>query len=259
MTAWLQPVREALDQAPVPRIFFCRDDDVGWEDERLFALLEVFAEYNVPVDLAIIPAALTPTLAQRLLARLAAAPGSLAVHQHGLAHQNHAHTGRKCEFGENRTIFDQRRDIAAGQQQLRSLLGTLVEPIFTPPWNRCTATTGACLVDLGFQVLSRDASATPLEIDGLREMPVRVDWFASHKGVRLSRPALGRRLAAALNTPGPIGIMFHHAFMDANEQKAARALLHLLATHEQARCSTIVALATEDACRASSGIPHATC
>ena len=39
--------------APVP-VFF-RDDDAGWDDTRLFELLDRFAACSLPVDLAVIP------------------------------------------------------------------------------------------------------------------------------------------------------------------------------------------------------------
>jgi hypothetical protein len=38
---WLDPLRVALDEASGPVDFFVRDDDAGWDDERLFAMLAV--------------------------------------------------------------------------------------------------------------------------------------------------------------------------------------------------------------------------
>ena len=43
MSSWLQPVEAALDAAPAPVPVFFRDDDAGWGDERLLALLDAFA------------------------------------------------------------------------------------------------------------------------------------------------------------------------------------------------------------------------
>ena len=39
-----------------------------------------------------------------------------------------------------------------------------VDPIFTPPWNRCTQATADCLAMLGYRVLSRDATASRLRL-----------------------------------------------------------------------------------------------
>jgi len=62
MTAWLDPLRMQLDACACPVRFFFRDDDVGWDDERLWALLDRFARGATPVDLAVIPAMLTGSL-----------------------------------------------------------------------------------------------------------------------------------------------------------------------------------------------------
>ena len=173
-----------------------------------------------------IPAALHPVLAAELLER---AGPRLRLHQHGFAHVDHERSGRKWEFGPARSRAAQRRDIVAGRERLAELLGDAVDPVFTPPWNRCTATTGHCLAELGFRVLSRESRAPPLGIAGLREVPVHVDW------VRLAPPDAAERLAAAIRSGAPAGVMFHHAEMDAVSRAAASALLALVAAHDRAR------------------------
>ena len=240
MTAWLRPLREALDAAPTPLPFFFRDDDAGWRDDRLAALLDVFASYAVPIDLAAIPLDMTAELADTLVARADRQP--LGIHQHGYAHRNHQREGRKCEFGSDRSAAQQRHDISDGQRRLRELLGPALGPIFTPPWNRCTADTGACLVELGVDVLSRDRTAEPLGLDGLRELPVQVDWFAKRKGVPLGRDAVGEQLAARAGEPAPLGVMLHHAEMDTEDMAAMDELLDLICAHEGARCLSMAAV-----------------
>jgi predicted deacetylase len=237
MSAWLDDLRRALDGATRPVAFFFRDDDAGWADRQLCALLDLFAHRALPVDVAAIPCALTPTLAAELRTRIAAAPDTLAVHQHGFAHFNHEPEGRKCEFGDARSHVLQRRDIELGRRLLRDLHGLPVGRIFTPPWNRCSGVTGECLRRAGFRVLSRDVTAQPLNIAGLHELPVTVDWFARRKGVRLERGALGTLLANAVaKSASPVGIMFHHALMDAEEFRCAGELCALLAAQTNARC-----------------------
>ncbi len=247
MTGWLSPARQALDSAPEPVVLFCRDDDAGWADDRLLALLEVFARYAVPLDLAVIPIALGTDLARVLRVRAEGDPTRVGLHQHGFAHFNHEPDGRKCEFGRRRSAAEQRRDIERGQRRLAELLGPVVQPMFTPPWNRCAPATGRCLLDLAFQVLSRDSTATPLGIPGLGELPVRFDWFARHQGRRLGPMERGRALAAAMLRPGPVGLMFHHAVMDAEEREETVALLDLLAGHPNARCESMWSLAQRSA------------
>jgi hypothetical protein len=163
----------------------------------------------------------------------------IELHQHGYAHVNHEPEGRKCEFGPVRSRARQRLDIARGQQRLRALLGPSVRPIFTPPWNRCTPETAACLVDLGFVALSRDRSAGALGVAGLAELPVSFDWFAKRKGSPLSRDERGDLLAQQIRTATPVGIMLHHAPMDADDLAALRDLLVLLADDRNARVSSM--------------------
>jgi peptidoglycan/xylan/chitin deacetylase (PgdA/CDA1 family) len=221
----LEPLAEALDAAPAPCTFFFRDDDAGWANDRLFALLDLFAAYAVPIDIAVIPAALDPEFATRLRGRRETEPGLLAFHQHGYAHANHEPAGRSCEFGPSRSAAAQRRDIAAGAQRLRRLLGE-TPPIFTPPWNRCTETTGRCLLELGFQVLARDATAAVLGVPELDEIHVSVDW---------ARPVTGEAIADRCRT-GPTGVMLHHALIGSEERRRLERLLTLLAAHENAHC-----------------------
>lgn len=241
MSAWLDPLRRALDAAAEPRVFFFRDDDVGWGDEMLPPLLDLFAEHHLPVDLAVIPMALTVHGAAIVRERAQAPGGRVGVHQHGLFHVNHEPNGRKWEFGAARPASAQRADIAHGQRRLRELLGAIAQPIFTPPWNRCTEATGWALRDLGFRALSRDSTAPTLNIPGLCELPVQVDWLARRKGERLSRVEVGKLLAAR-GGAAPTGVMFHHAVMDATEREAAEELLELLARHDRARCVPMMQL-----------------
>jgi hypothetical protein len=211
---------------------FLRDDDAGWADDRLLVLLDLIAARGLPVDLAVIPEALGTELAGALTKR------PIGLHQHGLAHVNHEPEGvRKHEFGPSRGFAAQRRDIDEGRRRLTELLDGRLQPIFTPPWNRCTADTGRVLAELGFAVLSRESRAEPLGVPGLRELPVSVDW------VRLAPARLDAALAAAILGGGPVGVMFHHAEMDDAEMARAAELLDLLAGHPQARVQPMLEVA----------------
>ena len=211
----------SLDRSIAPVDVFFRDDDAGWEDERLLELIARFAEHGLPLDLAVIPAELREELASALAASHA------GLHQHGYTHTNHQVEGRKCEFGPARDRAAQRADIAAGQACLRELLGERVDPFFTPPWNRCTRDTGEVLVELGFTLLSREHRAEPLGL--LRELPVHLDV------ARLSPSELDERFAARVDAGGPVGVMFHHGVMEPDDMARASELLALLAGDERVR------------------------
>jgi hypothetical protein len=224
-------------------VFFFRDDDAGWASGRLLSLLDLFAGCAVPLDLAVIPAVLDPPLAESLRRRRERGNGLVAFHQHGFAHANHEISGRPCEFGPGRPARAQREDIAAGARRLRALLGETA-PVFTPPWNRCTRTTGRCLIDLGFRALVRDSSAGRLHLDGLHELEVHVDWSRQRDGRRIGRPELGRSLAAACRR-GPTGVMLHHALVGREERQDLERLLALLAAHDNARCVPLGSLVAD--------------
>jgi predicted glycosyltransferase len=229
--AWLDALRKTLDASQTPIRFFFRNDDAGWEDISLFSLLDLFANHHIPLDLAVIPNAISQITAKRL-----SKVSTVSIHQHGYAHLNHEELGRKCEFGASRSQAQQLADITAGKQRLLELFGPNIEPIFTPPWNRCTAITAACLREAGFMVLSRDLTATPFHLQDLLELPVSVDWFAKRKKVPLPPDAIGELLAAAASSPAPVGVMLHHAIMNEEERERLGQLLKLLTSHSQARC-----------------------
>ena len=249
-----------LDEADAPVTFFFRDDDGGWEDARLYALMDLHERHGMPLDLALIPDALSPRVV-RELERRTERSDALGLHQHGRAHLNHESAGRKCEFGTSRKAVDQYTDIESGRNTLADHFGRRVDPIFTPPWNRCTQVTVVSLSALGFRVLSRDRGAEDLNPFGLTELPVDVDWCGvlaaagslSHGG---ALAAMDRGLARAATQAEPVGVMLHHAVMDAESLEVEDALLALLARHPQARCGRMIDLYPQGAARnmtASSG------
>jgi hypothetical protein len=235
-TNWLEPLRKTLDDASAPVSFFFRNDDVGWEDARLFDLLDVFTQYEVPIDLAVIPKSISRQTAGRLRKLVAECPEHISVHQHGFAHVNHEQIGRKCEFGESRSYELQHADIAAGRELLNDLLGSITEPTFTPPWNRCTASTAVALRNEGFTLLSRDVTAKQLATADLMELPVSIDWFGKRKNVRVIPNEIGHALSAAVSAEAPVGVMLHHALVNDEERRLIGELLKLLSSHSQVRC-----------------------
>jgi predicted glycosyltransferase len=240
--AWLEPASRALDDLERPANVFFRDDDGGWGDDRLLRLLDIFGEYGLPLDVAAIPAALTAPLVDELSRRMAGNQGTVRIHQHGYTHTNHEAEGKKCEFGAARDYAAQRSDIENGQRRLAELFGPLSDPIFTPPWNRCTDATVKSLAELRFAVLSRDSHATPFSHHGVFELPITLDWFANKKKVRFSLEEWGNLLAAQLKAGSFIGIMLHHAVMDETEMQALSKVLALLGRHKNVQCHSMRAL-----------------
>jgi hypothetical protein len=215
---FLRNLLDSLDRAPRRIDVFFRDDDAGWGHDRLIQLIDLFGERSLPLDLAVIPAELTPALASELRAR------DVGLHQHGYAHTNHELSGRKHEFGPSRRADLQRADILRGREVLLNLLGDRLDPFFTPPWNRCTRDTARVLAELDYALLSREHRAEPFGL--LPELPVHVDV------ARLAPDELDAHFARLVDDgEGPIGVMFHHAVMEPDDYARADELLGVLAGH----------------------------
>lgn len=240
-SAWLDPLRAALDAAPDPVTWFVRDDDGGWDDARLAALLDTADRHGVPVDVAMIPLATDGRLARTLRARMAGS--RLRVHQHGYGHDNHETEGRKCEFGPARSAGQIADDVRRGRGLLLERFGDDLDPVFTPPWNRSVPELAPALVACGVTVLSRDLTAGRLDHPGLAEVPIAVDWFGGRRGVRWTREELAGHMAEATSGGGPVGLMLHHAVTPPRELAELDALFALLAGHPAVRLRTITEVA----------------
>ena len=241
MSAWLDPMRAALATGETPIAFFMRDDDAGWANSKLYALLDVVEEAGMPIDVAAIPAHLSLDCAVELDRRRKRAPG-LRIHQHGFAHVNHEAEGRKCEFGASRDTLRQQADIRQGKDRLLAYLGP-VDPVFTPPWNRCTQATVAALQREGFRVLSRESHATQLDLGDLADVPVSIDWRRKRDGVRTTPNDTAIAIADQLRDGATqVGLMLHHETLEADDLKSLADLMALMNAHPRVRAANIVEL-----------------
>jgi hypothetical protein len=213
---------DSIRTRTLPLDVFVRDDDAGWAPEELDRLLTVFAAQNIPIDLAVIPAAIDNACAARLLQWQRDHAG-LGLHQHGYAHLNHEPPDcRKSEFGASRPLQRQCADIVAGRDRLASLLGA-TDPIFTPPWNRCEATTACAMETLGFALYSDDGAAHRAGTD-LATLAVTLDWERARRDGCLET-LLAQHIDASVQ---PLGIMLHHAKMDGSARLELAGILELL-------------------------------
>lgn len=197
--------------------------------EALDSMLAVFERHRCPVDLAVIPAALTNENAARLNNWVARHSG-VGLHQHGYAHQNHEPEGaRKCEFGHARPVERQCADIMMGRARLASMLDS-VDPVFTPRWNRCLPETVARLQQLGFVAYSADHK---IDGDGPAMLPVELDWERA-----LRDQNLVEAVEALLSAPQPrAGIMLHHAVMQPQGLDLLDQLLSTISQHPNIACA----------------------
>lgn len=248
----------ALDALPGDLAAFVRDDDGGWADARLMRLLDVCAHSGTPIDLALIPQAMDDRLFAELCRRIDHEGAAIGLHQHGFSHANHEAEGRKCEFGPTRALADQRADLTRGFERLRSALAHRLDPIFTPPWNRCTPATAALLAELGYQALSREHRASPLP--AIPSLDVHLDWSrVSREG---GASGLDQALAQAITRCGlggqPFGLMLHHGAMSEAEFDWLAHWLGQLSQHPRLHWHRMRAWLRPTATRAATPLPGTT-
>lgn len=195
-----------------PRGFFLRDDDAVRPGPQLDRLIALSHRFDLPIALAVIPAAATEALADRL-----ASEERVTVWQHGVDHRNRAAEGeKKCEFPACRDGSEARDALAWGRDRLGALFGARFAPVFVPPWNRFAPTLLPHLTELGFTVLSDFGKLTrEVRAQGLASLPCQLDpvaWRTTRSAVEDA--VLVDQLTGALATDGPVGLLTHHAVHD---------------------------------------------
>lgn len=198
-----------------PTHLFVRDDDIDEDEETLRELLDVSLARGVPINLEVIPGTLTDACARLIADHKRFTPQLVQLDQHGWQHSNHEREGRKCEFGPSRSYQQQYDDIARGRELLATTLPELISPVFTPPWNRCTADTYRVLDELGFAVFSGLRSKQPITGYRFQEISVTLDLYHWKGGAAMKEPALIiADLIAQIRAGQPIGLLLHHKVMD---------------------------------------------
>ncbi len=231
-----------LSARTTPVTVFFRNDDGGWADAELDRLCDWFTTQKLPLDIACIPAALTPESVAMLMQWTDSPDSTVHLHQHGFAHTNHQPEGRGCEFGSARTLEEQHRDISRGRQILSDAFDGRIEPVFTPPWNRCTDATVKALEMEGFKYLSRIKGSLELRLGlTVTERDVSVDWLKKKKGDRLTGTKLIDYITAQIDSEdNVVGIMLHHEYMGRNEMDLLGELVETLRSLPQVSFGSLV-------------------
>lgn len=238
---WLDALEKVLEKKSTQTKVFFRDDDAPWEIDNLDKLAACFADAEIFLDVAVIPNDLDARSQKNLRSMQERYQGFVRLHQHGYAHQNHEKTGRKCEFGKERTYQEQHRDIGEGLQRMQDNFDDF-DLIFTPPWNRCTEETVAVLHDLNFKALSRISGSGELDLEGLTDIPVTIDWEKKRKGVAYSESEFATYVSDAFAQSEYVGIMLHHAVMFKESIDNFSKLLKILSNHRKVSCFSMADL-----------------
>lgn len=207
-----------------PMVFF-RADDIGIPSNEFTHLIDRFRKHQMPLCLATVPTWLT---AHRLSALQKITGGSKEQwywHQHGYLHRNFEQQGKNQEFGPARSYSDITSSLEKGKIRLDHLLGTLNQPVFTPPWNRCSQETLQSLEMLNFNAISRSRGAKPPTVQSLPDFQVNVDLHtrkesSSEQGFQNLLAEIEQALAS-----GRCGVMLHHQRMNARAVQFLDTLL----------------------------------
>ncbi|NDV27292.1 polysaccharide deacetylase family protein [Desulfovibrio sp. JC010] len=203
---------------------FFRADDIGYPGWQFSAMIEAFKKHNTPLALAVVPAWFNEQRRDALFSELDPDLNLWCLHQHGYRHMDHKTERKKFEFGPSREKSVISSELARGKEKLSHLLGDHFSPLFTPPWNRCSAETMQSLVELGFAAISRSTNVKPQPPQELPDIPVNIDLHT----VKTTSPVEGLKTLQDLMIEGVksgrAGFMLHHQRMN----KTSQLFLHYL-------------------------------
>ena len=221
---WLDPLRRILDRSPAPVTFFFRDDNVGRDDERLYAMLEVFAAHKIPIDLGVIPGLLSRSLVKNLQARHVATNGRLALHV-----------------------------LRVGRADRKTPVQLLPEAAPRTAEGHSGAASAERLATLKFPSVTGDPPVDSGLAGGRRAGdPARVDWCRHGVGENTAaQRILGRHVAVVATRRHSMEFILNHSSITGNELVALGELLLLLANHRKAHCGLIRELMESPAANAA--------
>ena len=204
-----------------------RDDDAVADTPALRRLLKTA---TAPLSLAVIPAALEPSLPALLKGH-----ASVSVLQHGFDHTNRAPAGgKKSEFPASRPWTEVARDLSQGRARLAASFGAQFVPALTPPWNRIDGGHAARLAELGYRGLTTYLARKPERSAGITQVNTHVDVIDWHGGrgflgLAASLHLLVRHLAdkrvGTADPAEPTGLLTHHLVHDTETWEFLGALL----------------------------------
>lgn len=226
MTIWATLDDELARWVDAGRVatMWWRDDDAIAATPALDHLLAMRRTYDLGLALAVIPAVMEASLAERL----GNEPPDVTVLQHGYAHQNHASAGEKnVEVGPHRPAQIVIGELGTGLLALTQTFGPRFLPVMVPPWNRISPTLVPVLPEIGFRALSTYTARTRVEpVRGLLQVNTHVGpirwrpargFLGDEQILTILVEALRARRSAAPTSPvadEPTGVLTHHLVHD---------------------------------------------
>ncbi len=181
--------------------------------------------------MAVVPAWLSDSRCRRLFQVAPVDEPLWNWHQHGWRHVDWQHTGKKSEFGDERSYEKQFRDISQGRNKLSGIFGKHLVQVFTPPWNRLSASTIKVIRDLNFKGVSM-MGPFPRGVksgNDLKNLRMQIDLHTRKgKDGEEDFRLLCRELSSSIGRREPVGIMIHHQRMNGFAFEFLRELLTLM-------------------------------
>lgn len=201
----------------LPARLWLRDDDAVEPTNQLEQLVDMTAQFDVPLTIAVIP-----DCATKALATYVAKHPNVSVALHGYSHTNHAPSDqKKCELGLHRNKQVVLDELAHGRIKLEQMFNEHFINMLVPPWNRIDEQLVPELSALGLTSLSTfgwDNFSANAKLAQYNTHVDIIDW----KGTRGGRPLdelieeLANSLKEARSRAGaPVGILSHHLVHDA--------------------------------------------
>ena len=198
--------------------FWWRDDDATMASPALDRLIGLAAVHDVPLALAVIPAALDPSLVRRL--RTAK---RVEVLQHGWSHDDHGLEGaRNTELSDAWPMPEADARLTEGRARLRAQFAGRFVPVMVPPWNRIDDRIARRLTGHGYAATSGLGRRAGNEFGPPRinvHLDV-IDWqeaprFRGEEQVLAVAVAhLADRRQGSADPEEPTGLMTHHLVHD---------------------------------------------
>ncbi|TKB06328.1 DUF2334 domain-containing protein [Desulforhopalus sp. IMCC35007] len=225
-------IDKGCQRSTTPPVVFFRADDIGIPSRQFSQLIEIFHRHRMPLCLATVPGWLTPERYKELKILTGNSKEQWCWHQHGYVHRNfEPKTMKKQEFGPGVSATGAMNITARllrGKKRLDNILGDHNQPVFTPPWNRCSKDTLDALQQLGFKAVSRSLRAKPPTTRAFPDFQVSVDLHTRKEAT--AEEGLHKLLAEIEEglTLDRCGIMLHHQRMNGRAVALLDTLLSCL-------------------------------
>ena len=211
-------------------VFWWRDDDAVAATPALGRLLAVARSYNLPLALAVIPAAVEDSLPTLLEAER-----RVFVLQHGWEHANFAPPGQEAELWDDRDPAVVSAQLAAGRRRLQAMFGERFLPALVPP-NNYLGLPLVPVVRRAYRYVSIYGDWQPHRLTLRNVHCDLIDWrvtqaVSSVNAVRSLVLALRMRRYGLVEAGLPIGILSHHLVHDRDMWRLLESLLDRLVRH----------------------------